>query len=447
MRKIRIAVRLATMTWLVVAGAVPCRPGTVDAAEPPASFAHVAQAALAASIVVRAQREGASEVTAPLGSEPAEDEVDYSSARRALGAGVIVDPRGLALASARVVRRAPRLEVALLDGTQLKADVVGLDLRTDVAVLRLHSKAPLPHLAFAGPDRVRVGDWIVAIGVPWGLEGTVTAGIITAIPTPAGSNPLASFLQTDAAIGHGFVGGPLVTMSGELVGLATAFGGGGIGYALPAATIRTVYVDLLEKGRVSRPWFGAITQELSADLARAFGARTAEGVLIADVLPESPAAEAGLRSGDVILNLNGRAASSRAQLEREVALLSPGDSVRLTVRRAARDLVLSVRLGEEPVEWEARPDLIRARRLLGIDVRPVTPTTGAVVVEVDGASPADLVGIEPGDVIREIDRKPVRNIAAFQSIARRIRGGDDVLVLVQRADVAVYLIVPARPDP
>jgi serine protease Do len=147
------------------------------------------------------------------------------------------------------------------------------------------------------------------------------------------------------------------------------------------------------------------------------------------------------------VEINGRAVSSRSQLERTVSLLSPGDTVRLKVRRAARDLVLSVGLGEEPVEWEAHPDLVRARRLLGIDVRPVTPATGAVVIEVDGDSPADLVGVEPGDVIREIDRKPVHNIAEFQAIARRIRAGDDVLVLVQRADIAVYVILPARPDP
>jgi S1-C subfamily serine protease len=443
MRRIRIVALLWTITLLVAAGPVPCRSGTVDAAEPPASFAQVARAALAASIVVLAQ-EDARGATAPLSSNPAESEVDDSSARGALGAGVIVDPHGLALASARVVSRAPRLEVALLDGTILKADVVAVDLRTDVAVLRLRSHALLPHLAFADSDRVRAGDWIVAIGAPWGLGGTVTAGVITAVPTPGGSNPLASFLQTDAALGRGFVGGPLVTMSGELVGLATPLGGGGIGYALPAATVRKIYVELLEKGRVSRPWLGALTQQLSADLAREFGARTREGVLVADVLPDSPAAGAGIRSGDVIVKINGRAASSRSQLERIIGLLSPGDSIRLKVRRAARDLVLSVKLGEEPVEWEARPDLIRARRLLGIDVRPVTPATGVVVIEVDGDSPADLVGIEPGDVVREIDRKLVRNIADFQAIARRIRAGDDVLVLVQRADVAVYLIVPAR---
>jgi len=445
MRKIRIVVLLGTMTLLVAARPVPCRSGTVDA-EPPMSFAHVARAALAASIVLRAQ-EDTSEASAPLGSQPAEGEIDRSGARRALGAGVIVDANGLALASARVVSRAPRLEVALFDGTQLKADVIGIDLRTDVAILRLHGKALLPYLAFADSDRVRAGDWIIAVGAPWGLEGTVTAGVITAVPTPGGSNPLAGFLQTDAALGHAFVGGPLVALSGELVGLATVLGGGGIGYALPAATIRKVYVDLLEKGRVSRPWLGAITQQLSVELARAFGARTAEGVLVADVLPESPAAGAGLRSGDVILEINGRAVSSRSQLERTVSLLAFGDSVRLKVRRAARDLVVSVRLGEEPVEWEARTDLLKVRRLLGIDVRPVTPATGAVVVEVDGDSPADLVGIEPGDVIREIDRKPVRNIADFQTITRRIRAGDDVLLLVQRADIAVYLIIPSRPDP
>lgn len=441
------AIGITVLLCALVLPLVPARSHAAAAIEPPESFARVARVALAATIVIR-RTDYAGEPLTPTYPGFAEREFDDSSARRArnAGSGVIVDPRGIALASARVVGLGP-LEIALVDGTLLKADVVGVDWRTDVAVLRLRTDALLPHLALGDPDQVRVGDWVVAVGVPFGLAGTVTAGVITALPTPADSSPLGSFLQTDAAIGQGFLGGPLVAMNGELIGLATAVHWEGVAYALPLTTVRTVYRELLEKGRVSRPWLGALMQRLSADLARAFGTRTADGVLIADVLPASPAAGAGLRSGDVILEIDGHAASTPAQADRIINLRATGETIRLKVRRATRELVVSVRLGEAPVALESHPDLARARRLLGIDVRPVTPMMGAVVVEVDLESPADRMGLEPGDVIREIDRKPIGSIADFQTVARRIQGARDVLLLVQRAEIAVYVIVRARSDP
>jgi serine protease Do len=443
---IRIAVLPGALALLLAVGLVPGRSRAADATEPPESFARVARAALAASIVVR--RPDAVQPTATSASDLGREEFDPASVRRTrtLASGVIVDPRGLALVSARVLRLEPRVDVALADGMPLKADVVAVDWRTDVAVLRVHGEAPLPYLPFGDSARLRVGDWILAVGAPSGLEGTVTAGVVTAIPTPADPNPLASFIQTDAAIGRGFVGSPLVAMNGELVGLATALSGEGIGYVLPAATVRKVYVELLEKGRVTRPWLGVRMQRLSSDLARAFGTRAADGVLISDVLPESVAARAGLRSGDVILSIDGHAVSSRGQVDRTVSARSAGDTVRLKIRRATRDLVISVRLGEEPDAWEVDPDLLRARRLLGIEVRPVTPAMGAVVVDVDVDSPADLVGLEPGDVIREIDRTRIGNIAEFRVSARRIRSDREVLVLIQRGDAAVYVLIWSGPD-
>jgi serine protease Do len=445
-RTIRTRVVLCVMALSLAAGLVSAQWHAALGIEPPGSFAPIARAALAASIIIRRMDYAGEPLTAPY-SGPEESEFADGSARRArnAGSGVIVDPRGIALASARVVGLGP-VEVALVDGTLLKADVVGVDWRTDVAVLRIRGDAPLPYVALGDSDHLRVGDWVVAVGVPLGLAGTVTAGVVTALPAPADPNPLGSFLQTDAAIGQGFVGGPLLAMNGELVGLATALRAEGIAYALPSRTVRKVYRELLENGRVSRPWLGAIMQRLGPDLARAFGTRTADGVLIADVLPKSPAARAGLRSGDVLLEIDGQAASTPTQVDRTINLRSAGETIRLKIRQATRERSVAVRLAEEPVAFESHPDLIRARRLLGIDVRPVTPTMGAVVVEVDLESPADLVGLEPGDVIREIDRKPIANFTDFQIAARRIKGAQDVLMLLQRAEVAVYVMVRARPD-
>ena len=437
---------LLLLVMLVAAASVSGPSGLASAAEPPESFARVAAAARAASIVIRGPDAEGIPSSVPVDSDPDEGQLEGLSAdrERILAAGVIVDPHGIALTSARAVRLVPGFEVALIDGTLLRATVVGLDRRTDVAVLKLHSDAPLPHLPLGDSDLVEVGDWVIAVGAPSGLEGTVSAGIITATPTPESSSPLASFLQTDAAMGRGNAGGPIVAMSGEVVGLGTVFSGEGIGYALPATIVRKVYLELLEKGRVSRPWLGVTMQSLTADLARALGARADIGVLIADVLPKSPAASAGIRSGDIVVEVGGTAVSSRADVERAMRVLAPGEMVRLKVRREARELVASVKLGEEPDEWQVLPALARARWLLGIDVRPITPTMGAVVEDVDPGGPADLVGVEPGDVIREVDRQPVRNITDFQTIARTLRAATKVLMLVQRSDVALYVVLRAR---
>ena len=419
----RLEGALPLLVMLVAAVLVSGPSGLAGAAEPPASFARVAAAARAAAIVIRGAAEDSIASSVPADSDPDEEQLEGLSAgrERILGSGVIVDPRGFAVTSARAVRLAPGFEVALIDGPA-EATVVGLDRRTDVAVLKLHSDATLPHLQLGDSDLVQVGDRVIAVGAPAGLEGTVSAGIITATPTPESSSPVASFLQTDAAMGRGNAGGPIVAMSGEIVGLGTVLSGEGIGYALPARVVRKVYLELLE----NQP------------------ARTGVGVLIADVLPTSPAASGGLRSGDIVVEVGGTAVSSRAQVERVISGLMPGRIVRLKVRREAHELVASVKLGEEPDEWQALPALARARRLFGIDVRPITPTMGAVIVNVDPDGPADVVGIEPGDVIREVDRQLIRNITDFQAIVRALRAATEVLMLVQRADVAVYVVVRAR---
>jgi S1-C subfamily serine protease len=441
----RLKGALLLLVMLVAAASVSGPSGLAGAAEPPASFARVAAAARAAAIVIRRPDADGIASSVPADSDPDDEQLEGLSAgrERILGSGVIVDPRGFAVTSARAVRLAPGFEVALIDGTLLKATVVGVDRRTDVAVLKLQSNASLPHLPLGDSDLVQVGDWVIAVGAPSGLEGTVSAGIITATPTSESTSPVASFLQTDAAMGRGNAGGPLVAMSGEIVGLGTVLSGEGIGYALPARVARKVYLELLEKGRVSRPWLGAMMQSVTADLARVFSARAGVGVLIADVLPTSPAASGGLRSGDIVVEVGGTAVSSRAQVEQVISGLMPGGIVRLKVRREAHELVASVRLGEEPDDWEALPALVRARQLFGIDVRPITPTMGAVVVNVDPQGPADVVGIESGDVLREVDRQPVRSITDFQAIVRALRT-TEVLMLVQRADTALYMVLRAR---
>jgi serine protease Do len=429
---------LGLAAWLI-RGASAQTPSHTTAPDTalPASFARLADIARAAAIVVRAL-DGDADRTAP-------DVLDVLGVRRqrTLGAGIIVDPRGIALTSAQAVLLADEFEVVSGDGTPLKAAILGLDRRTDLAVLRLQNDAKVfPYLPLGDSQQLQVGDWVIAVGAPHGLAATVAAGIVTATPAPASPNPLGKFLQTDAVTGLS-AGAPLINTRGEVVGLGTGHGDEAVGYVRPSSTVRKVYLDLLENGRVRRPWLGVTTQTLTADVARLLGASDAAGVLITDALPEGPAARA-LRSGDVVLQLDATRVASRAHLERAVDALTPGHVVRLKFRRAGREMSTSVTLTEEPDESELPPLLARAERLLGIEVRAITPVMGAVAAEVDPSGPAALVGIEVGDVIREVNRRPIRSIADFEVAARELRPGAPVLMLVQRDNVALYVAITTR---
>lgn len=428
-------------------------PGVVGAADPPApppSFARVAKAARAAAIVLRASDVEDSLASHPVDDEwpdaaPLDDESGLSETlamreQRTLAAGIIVDPRGFALTSARAVLLTPVFEVFLVDGTPVKATVLAVDRRSDVAVLQLdNGGVAMPYLPLGDSDRVAAGEWVIAVSAPMGLEGTVTAGVITAVPTAASLSPLGGYLQTDASIGVGNAGAPVVSLGGAVVGLSTLLSGDGITYVRPATTVRSVYLELLERGRVSRPWLGLATQALSIELARALGARDEAGVLVADVHPESPGASAGLRSGDIVVALDGTPLATRAQLERAVGARRPGRVVTLSVRRAARELAIPVRLGEEPDAWRVPPALARAQRLLGIQARAITPTMGVVAGGIDHAGPAARAGIAAGDVIREVNRQPIRTMGDFQAAVRAIDPKAPVLMLIQRGEFAVYV--------
>jgi serine protease Do len=446
-----------TAALAFVCGAASPRP--THAAEPPAipaSFAEVAAAALAASFVIRASAVDvvvADDLSVQAGVNADEnihengwEPVDAAAARRnrTVGAGVIIDPRGIALTSVRAIVRAQAFEVVLMDGTPAEATVVGLDRHSDVAVLRLESRGGFfHHLPLGDSERVKVGDWVISVGAPLGLDGTVAAGVITATPTPAGPSAVASYLQSDAAMGRGNAGGPLVNLDGEIVGLGTVLEGDGVAYAIPSKTLRRVSVDLIEKGRVSRPWLGATTQTLSPALARAFRAPDDAGVLIADVLAEGPAAGAGLRPGDIVIRVDTTPVASRLQFERTMSALAPGDVVKLRLRRDGRPLSASVTLGEAPDGGPRPAALALARRRLGIDVRPIHPTTGAVTRDIDGWSSAARAGLKAGDVIREVNRRPIRSVADFQAAARTLSPGAPTLLRVQRGDVVLYVVVTA----
>ena len=446
--KTRSALALVLGVALGVSGGLPARTLAASLAAPgvPAqlrldgSFAKLAEAVKPAVVNVNTDRHG------PGGSSTGDVPGRPERAPRGLGSGVIIDPSGVALTNAHVVGAASEVEVTLLDGTKHRAKVVGADTKTDLAVLRLEANGKkFPFLPLGDSNEVQVGDWVLAVGSPFGLQATVTSGIVSAKARQIGAGPYDDYLQTDAAINPGNSGGPLVNMRGEVIGINTAIvrGGSGIGFAIPATMAKQIAGQLLENGKVTRGWLGVALQPLTSDLAVSFGAEGKKGALISDVTADSPAAKAGLKSGDVLLAVDGHKVENPGDVARAVALVAPGRKARLTVWRDKAKTSVDIVLGETPGER-------RASRL-GLDVRPITAeiarqlnrssTEGVVVVSVEDGTAAAEAGIQRGDVIVEVNRRPVKTLADFESATHDSKKGERLTVRLERGDAALYVAV------
>ena len=383
-------------------------------------------------------------------------EVPERIPQRSLGSGVIVDPSGIALTNAHVIDKATEIEVVTLDGGKHRAKVIGVDKKTDLAVLKLDDgKTSFKYARLGDSDRIQVGDWVLAVGSPFGLQATVTAGIISAKARQLDQGPFDDFLQTDAAINPGNSGGPLVNMQGEVIGINTAIvaGGSGIGFAIPSNMARKIYTELREKGRVTRGWLGVSIQPLTPELARSFGSKDAKGVLINEVMPDSPAAKAGLKPGDILLEFEGRSMEGPGDLQRAVGFFSPDRSAKVKIWRDQAEKTLEVRVGQAPDERQAqqqqRPGSGRARSMLGLEVRPVTPeiarqlnlrtTEGVIVVKVEDGTPAAEAGVQRGDVVKQLNGQTVRTMADFERLTRDMKDGDPLTVLLQRGAMSLYV--------
>jgi serine protease Do len=375
--------------------------------------------------------------------------------QKSLGSGFVVDAQGYIVTNNHVVKNASKIKVKLQDGRLLDGTVVGTDPQTDLAVIKVNASA-LPTLRLADSDKVKVGEWVLAFGSPFGLEQTMTAGIISAKGRVVGAGNYDNFLQTDAAINPGNSGGPLVNVAGEVVGINTMIlsdSGGfqGVGLAIPASMADNVYHQLVKSGKVTRGWLGVNIQNMTPELAKSFDLKKEEGVLIAQVEPDSPASKAGLRSGDVVLEYNGKELKNPEDLSIAVADTKVGSSAKLKVLREGKIINLDVAVGQRPV------DLAEASKTgdnsehakLGITVENIDADTarqlklssasGVVVTEVQPGSPADEGNVQTGDVIREINHKPVKNAADLQAEIRNLKKGGTVLLTVVRQGQTRFL--------
>ncbi len=391
---------------------------------------------------------------------------------QSLGSGYIIDPSGIIVTNNHVIEGADEITVRLQDGTEMKAKLLGTDTRTDIAVLQVHPAKPLPAVAFGDSDKSRVGDWVLAIGNPFGLGGTVTAGIVSARGRDINQGPYDNFIQTDAPINRGNSGGPLFNMDGEVIGMNTAIyspsgGSIGIGFSIPSNLVRTVVAQLRKYGHARRGWLGVKIQQVTPEIAESLGLKQDEGALVAGVEDNGPAQKAHIQNGDVILKFDGQDIKEMKVLPRIVAETDINKQVSVDLWRDGRRQTVSVTVGELPEAQQAsaenppKPAEAKPLRLsgLGLSLSPITPDArdkyslgpdqkGVLVTSVDDGTTASDNGLKAGDVIVEVSQEDVGTPHDVQSRVERARrdGKANVLVLVQNQDGLRWVPLSLKPD-
>ena len=376
---------------------------------------------------------------------------DREMKQQSLGSGFIIDRDGYIITNNHVVDSAEEIKAKLADGREFKAKVIGRDKKTDLALIKIASPFEnLPVLILGDSDKIRVGDWVLAVGNPFGLGHTVTQGIISATGRVIGSGPYDDFLQTDAPINPGNSGGPLVNLKGEVVGINTAIvpGGQGLGFSIPSNMARSVTSQLKEKGRVVRGWIGVTIQTVTPEMAKSFGLKEAKGALVGDVAPGGPAEKGGMKRGDIITVFDGKEVKSANDLPLLVAETAVGKVVDVTVVRDGKNVPVKIRV-EELTEAKIAAQSRAPVQSFGMKLDDITPQwrqqfgvrdkTGVIVVNVDPGGLAEDAGIQTGDLIKEVDRKPVRNLADFNSAMAKLKQGEPVLMLLKRGKQTFFV--------
>lgn len=374
------------------------------------------------------------------------------------GSGFFITADGYAVTNNHVVDHAESVQVTMDDGTVYTAKVVGTDPKTDLALIKVDGKKDFPFVKFSD-QKARIGDWVVAVGNPFGLGGTVTAGIVSASGRDIGNGPYDDFIQIDAPINKGNSGGPAFDMNGNVIGVNTAIfspsgGSVGIGFDIPASTAKLVVAQLKDKGAVTRGWLGVQVQPVTSDIADSLGLKEARGAIVDNPQDGSPAANAGIEAGDIITAVNGTAIKDSRDLARTIATLAPGTSVKLDVVHRGSSKTVTLALGELPNERQAKADDGKAQPnvgtpRLGLSLAPAADVEGAgqkgvVVTEVDPQGPAAQRGIQTGDVILNVGGKAVTNVGDVRSELAQAKssGKRSVLLQVRSAEATRFVAVP-----
>ncbi|MHC1745107.1 MAG: DegQ family serine endoprotease [Syntrophobacteraceae bacterium] len=375
---------------------------------------------------------------------------------QALGSGVIVDKSGLILTNNHVVEKATEIKVKFDTGKEYTATVLGRDPKTDLALIKVKADGDFPNaVALGDSDAIRVGDWVMAVGNPFGLGQTVTTGVISAKGRVIGAGPYDDFLQTDAAINPGNSGGPLFDMQGRIVGINTAIiaQGQGIGFAIPINLAKEL-LPQLEKGKVVRGWLGLSIQDLNPELSKSFDVKDSKGVLVSGVIPDGPAQKAGLQEGDVVTAFNGKPVANAHMLSRLAAAAPPETKVTLDIVRASQSKSISVVLGTMPQqtaqagasEQGAEPGS------WGMTVQDLTPEIarqlgvrskekGVVISGVTPESAAEMAGLQAGDIIKEVNRQRVTNTSDFEKAVQQSTAENRLLLLLKRGEASLYVVL------
>jgi serine protease Do len=380
------------------------------------------------------------------------DQMPKDYKQRNLGTGFIIDKEGFILTNNHVVERADEIKVRLADEREFSAKIVGRDSKTDLALIRIEADQPLIPLPLGDSDRLEVGDWVVAIGNPFGLGNTVTAGIVSAKYRHIGAGSYDNFIQTDASINPGNSGGPLVNIVGEVVGINTAIfsqsgGSIGIGFAIPINMAKDL-LPQLKTGKVIRGWLGVMIQKITPDLKNKLGLKDDKGALVADVSKGGPAEISGLERGDVVISFDGKKIRESNDLPYIVGSTPVGKEVTVEVMRKGQPKKFQVKIGE--LKEEGQPVVTAEDKPeLGMVVKEITPEIaknlglaeagGLVVVQVQSNSPAETVGVRPGDIIVEMDQAKVKNLQEFNQKLAAYKPGDTILFLIKRGGATIYL--------
>ena len=365
--------------------------------------------------------------------------------QRSLGSGFIIDKEGFIVTNNHVVEGADQIKVRLADEREYEATVVGRDPKTDLALIKIEGAKDLVPLPVGDSEAQEVGTWVVAIGSPFGLEQTVTAGIVSAKGRIIGSGPYDDFIQTDASINPGNSGGPLINMNGEVIGINTAIvaSGQGIGFAIPINMAKDIIAQLKSKGEVTRGWMGVGIQDLTPELAEYYKVKGETGVLVTQIFEGDPADKAGIKTNDIITAVNGEPVTSSRELSRRIAALGVGQKAKITIMRDGREKSVTVETAKRQEEQTLASKESESDDKLGLSLQSLEPDIaarlgydeaekGVLVTGVESGSKADKAGVQQGDLVKEINRKPVAGMEEFRKQLNQVKKGDPIMLLLKR---------------